>query len=107
MRVGSSLREFQIPPQPAKGPLESGQTGQTGVDPAGDPFLSRLTQAVREVNDLQGEASLQATQLATGQARDLNEVVVAVEKADLALQLTVQITQKAVQAYQEISRLPV
>lgn len=96
-----------MPTPPITGPAQSGQPGHTAVVPSSDPFLERLTQAVQQVNDLQGEANLQATQLATGQTRDLSEVVTAVEKADLALQLTVQVTQKAVQAYQEISRLQV
>jgi len=107
VRIGNSLREFQVPAPPIKNPVQTGQPGHAGVAPSGDPFLERLTQAVRQVNDLQIEAGLQATQLATGRARDLSDVVAAVEKADLALQLTVQVTQKAVQAYQEISRLQV
>ncbi|NSW54881.1 MAG: flagellar hook-basal body complex protein FliE [Armatimonadetes bacterium] len=107
MRIGSSLREFQVPAPPVKEPAQTGQPGQNGVARSDEPFLERLTQAVRQVNDLQGEAGLQVTQLATGQTRDLSQVVTAVEKADLALQLTVHVTQKAVQAYQEISRLQV
>jgi len=69
--------------------------------------MDRLADAVADVNGLQQEANLQAENLATGDAESLQDVVVAVEKADLALQLTVQVTQKAVQAYQEVSRLQV
>ena len=71
------------------------------------PFLQRLGEAVREVNQLQQEAGTQATRLATGEANSVEDVVIAMEKADLALQLTVQVTQRAVEAYREISRMQV
>ena len=60
MRIGNSLREFQVPAPPIKNPVQTGQPGHAGVAPSGDPFLERLTQAVRQVNDLQVEAGLQA-----------------------------------------------
>jgi flagellar hook-basal body complex protein FliE len=71
------------------------------------PFLQRLGEAVKDVNSLQQEAATQQTRLATGEAQSVEDVVIAMEKADLALQLTVQVTQKAVEAYREISRMQV
>ena len=38
---------------------------------------------------------------------DVHEAVIALQKADTALQLTVQIRNKIVQAYQDIMRMPV
>ena len=38
---------------------------------------------------------------------DVHEAVIAVQKADTMLQLTVQIRNKLVQAYQDIMRMPV
>lgn len=73
----------------------------------GKSFMTRLADAVREVNTMQGQAAEQTELLATGEAENLQDVVIAVEKADLALQLTVQVTQKAVEAYKEISRMQV
>jgi len=102
----SSLNTFrppapiERPPAPATGKLDQSERSSS-------PFMDRLADAVADVNGLQQEANLQAENLATGDAESLQDVVVAVEKADLALQLTVQVTQKAVQAYQEVSRLQV
>ena len=79
----------------------------TDAQGAQSPFLARLTEAVREVNSLQQDANTQATRLATGEADNVQDVVIAMEKADLALQLTVQVTQKAIEAYREISRMQV
>lgn len=107
MRIKTdSLNVFQpLPiaperPEPPKTPAEAPQATSRS-------FMNRLADAVRDVNTMQGAASEQAQLLATGEADSLQDVVVAVEKADLALQLTVQVTQKAIEAYKEISRMQV
>lgn len=100
MESFEQLPPIQNPVSPAPGGTTEAQTGP-------NPFMARLADAVREVNQVQQEGSAQAEKLATGQADNLQEVVLAVEKADLALQLTVQVTQKAVDAYREISRMQV
>jgi flagellar hook-basal body complex protein FliE len=86
-------------------PLES--TSESSQPSSDSPFLQRLGEAVRGVNELQQNASEQATKLATGEVDNVEDVVIALEKADLALQLTVQVTQKAIEAYREISRMQV
>ena len=45
--------------------------------------------------------------LSTDGTGDVHEAVIALQKADTALQLTVQIRNKIVQAYQDIMRMPV
>ena len=70
-------------------------------------FGARLTHAVQEVDALQHAAEAQIQRLAAGEAESLQGVVIAVERADLALELTIQVTQRAVEAYQEISRMQV
>lgn len=73
----------------------------------GGGFGDWLTQMLHEVNDLQIAADQEANLLATGQTENLHEAVLAVERASLALELTVQVTKKAVEAYQEINRVQV
>ena len=43
----------------------------------------------------------------TGKPVDLHQVMIAAEQAGLALQLTVQVRNKIIEAYQEISRMQV
>ncbi len=81
--------------------------GPGAVAGAQAPFMDRLASAVQSVNQLQQDADSQAMRLATGDANNVQDVVIAMEKADLALQLTVQVTQKAVDAYREISRMQI
>ena len=52
--------------------------------------------------DTQDEAAAQSQALATGQASDPTSVVMAVERAQLAMQLAGQIRTKAVEAAQDI-----
>jgi len=48
-----------------------------------------------------------ATKLALGQIDDIHQVTIAMEKATLSLQLAVQVRNRMVEAYQEISRMQV
>lgn len=68
-------------------------------------FGRHLTQALDTVNTLQLEGDRQAQMVATGQCSDLNAAVMAVDKAALALQLTVAVTNRALEAYKEVSRM--
>ena len=70
-------------------------------------FGEALANALGQVNGLQTEADTQAQLVATGEAQDLHTAAIAMERAELALQATVQITQKAIDAYREVSRMQV
>lgn len=70
-------------------------------------FADVLTHALQQVNSLHVEADRQAELLATGQAKNPHDAVLALEKADLALQLTIKITEKAIGAYRQLSQMQV
>ncbi len=74
--------------------------------PGGD-FVGELKKAVEGVNRLQVEADGAVEGLNTGEAKNLHEVMIAMEKADISLRLTVQMRNKIVDAYQEIMRMQV
>jgi flagellar hook-basal body complex protein FliE len=79
-------------------PVDSTQaTPQTGSG-----FGDMLGKSVQSLADSQTEASSAAQALATGQASDPTAVVMAVERAQLAMQLASQIRTKAVEAAQDI-----
>ena len=81
-------------------------TGAGASTPASS-FGSMLTDQISNLNDLQNTASAQSQALATGQAQDVTQVVSDVEKAALAMQLAVQVRNKAVDAYNEIFRIQI
>lgn len=59
------------------------------------------------MNRLQIEADEEATKLALGTATDLHRVMIAGERAQLALQLTIAVRNRVVEAYQELSRMQI
>lgn len=70
-------------------------------------FKDMLAQALDTVNNLQINADHMAQKLATGEAKDVHEVLMAVEEVNVGLQLTMQIRNKIIEAYQEIMRMQV
>jgi len=79
------------------------------VNPAasadGGNFLETLEQSMDQVEGAQGDAATQVAQLLNGQGADLHSAMIAVEKADLSFQLMMQVRNKIVQAYQQISNM--
>ncbi len=70
-------------------------------------FGEYLKNALNEVNKLELEADNLTKRLAAGEDIDLHTVMIATEKANIALQMTVQVRNKAVEAYTEIMRMQV
>jgi flagellar hook-basal body complex protein FliE len=74
--------------------------------PADSPsFAQMLENAFGQVNALQGHSAQMAQAFAQGRTSDVHSVMIAAEQATMALQLTTQIRNKAVDAYQEIMRI--
>jgi len=70
-------------------------------------FGQLLTNALGDVNKLQLNANQASVDLASGKIKDVSETVIATEKASIALQLTMQVRTKVIDAYQEIMRMQV
>jgi flagellar hook-basal body complex protein FliE len=81
-----------------------GVQGAGGAAPANDGvgFGDVLGKSLESLATSQQEAADAAQALATGQASDPTAVVMAVERAQLAMQLASQIRTKAVEAAQDI-----
>jgi flagellar hook-basal body complex protein FliE len=88
-------------------PVKAPQTSRRDKDVSAPPFMDVLKQSVMKVNDAQVEADNLTNRLALGEIEDISEVSIAVEKAELALRLMVQIRDKLVDAYQQIARMSV
>jgi flagellar hook-basal body complex protein FliE len=80
----------------------SGTSKSEGVS-----FSDYLNNAVSDVNKLQLESEHLNEAFAMGKNDNIHEVMIAAEKADIALQFTMQIRNKILEAYQEIMRMPV
>ncbi len=69
-------------------------------------FGQALEEALSETLRSAKEADAKAMQALTGSA-NITEVVTAVARAELALQTTVAIRDRVIQAYQEVMRMPI
>ena len=70
-------------------------------------FSEFLTGALGEVNKLQASSVKASFDLAAGNLQDVSQVTIATEKANIALQLTMQVRNKVIDAYQEVMRMSV
>lgn len=77
------------------------ETGKLGNDRS--DFFSQLQTAFNEVGQLQTEADQQIAGLLNGQGEDIHKAMIAVEKANLSFQLMMQVRNKIVQAYRDVS----
>ena len=68
-------------------------------------FSGVLSNALQQVNQLSGGAEQQIGNLLKGGNADMSSVMVAVEKADVAFQLMMQVRNKIVSAYQDIEKM--
>ena len=71
------------------------------------PFSDYLKQALNSTNTLLVEADNLANDFAAGKIDNIHQVTIAAEKADVALQFTMQIRNKIMDAYSEIMRMQI
>lgn len=72
-------------------------TGDTG-------FSDVLNKALDELNNTQVQADKAVADLATGEVKDLHQAAIAINKAETSMKLMLEIRNKAISAYKEISR---
>ncbi len=80
----------------------------SGLSPSQETsFADTLKNAINEVNELQQTANKKAQELAVGKTDNVADVMIAAEKADIAMRVMVQVRNKVIDAYNEIMRMQV
>lgn len=74
---------------------------------SGASFADTLKTAIDKVNDLQKASDRGMQDLATGRTDNVADVMIAAEKADIALRVMVQVRNKVIDAYNEIMKMQV
>lgn len=69
-------------------------------------FGDFLKDAIGKVNELELQSKHNDDMLAIGEIDNIHEVMIASQKADVALQFTMEVKNKIMEAYKEIMRLP-
>lgn len=70
-------------------------------------FGQMLQGALSQTSALQDHSAQMTQAFARGQVSDVHSVMIASEQATMALQLTTQVRNKAIDAYQEIMRISI
>jgi len=79
-------------------PSEASEVAPTG-------FKDLLKGALQDLNASQMNSTTAMKEMATGEAKNLHQVILAMEQAGLTLQYAIQIRNKVLEAYQEIVRM--
>ena len=78
----------------------------TAPSGSGEGFAAKLAEGLEQVQALQSKADDLAVKAATGTLTDVHDYTIAATQAELATQLTVAVRNKAVEAFNEIMRMP-
>ena len=82
---------------------QAGKRAQEAAQPAS--FGSMLASSLNEVNQLHSAADDAVQNLAAGKQKDIHQTMIAMEKADVAFQLLMQVRNKIISAYETIMRM--
>jgi len=78
---------------------------QNGIESgSGEGFADKLKEAMEDVNELQQKGDEAMADMATGQVKDLHQAAIAIGKAETSMKLMLEIRNKALNAYKELSR---
>jgi len=86
--------------------LDPARLGQLKV-PEGGSFKDVLNGFLKEVNDLQLDMDETIKKFAAGEVKDVHQVMIAAEEADVAFQLMMKIRNKLLKAYEELMKMQV
>lgn len=87
----------------ASSPARPGTAGA-----AGGGFAAELERSLRHVSGMQNQANSQAQAFELGvPGVSINNVMIDLQKANIAFQATVQVRNRLVAAYQEIASMPI
>jgi flagellar hook-basal body complex protein FliE len=75
--------------------------------PTAKSFSNLLSEELDSVNQLQQDKAVLQEKFIAGELTDVHTLMIATEKAKLGLQLTVQVRNKVLEAYQEMMRMQV
>jgi len=75
------------------------------LDGDSSSFTALLKDSIQELNNSQKNAERAMVDIATGQVKDLHQAALAIDKAELTMKTMLEVRNKALNAYKEISRI--
>jgi flagellar hook-basal body complex protein FliE len=93
--------------QPPLGPVITGTPSVKTTSSGKESFGDLLSKAITDVNDMQTAAGTAQDQLLRGDAAELHQVMIAVEKAGISFDLLLEVRKRLLEAYQELTRMSI
>ena len=100
--VGSAVGLAMGRINPSASPVMPGLIPGTTHTASSAPFADLLTEAVGQVEKLEGQARSAVEGLMSGKGVDVHEAMIAEEKADMGFQMVLSVRNKALSAYQQV-----
>lgn len=73
---------------------------------AAKSFKSTLTDSLKKVNDLEEQKETMIEEFASGKTQNVHELMIAMQKAGMAMQMTGAVRSKIMTSYKEIMQMP-
>lgn len=89
----------------AKAATTVARTATAAASPA-TSFADSLNKLVDSVEKTEGEANGAVVNMLDGKG-EVHDAMIALQRAEMSLQLTIQVRNKLVQAYQDVMRMPI
>ena len=98
--INSTQGTSPIQPRRAVAPTAPGEV-------SGPSFKDVLLENIEQVNQMQQDAEVAIEDLASGKRDDMDAVLIAKQKADIAFQTLLQVRNKLMDAYEEVKQIRV
>lgn len=74
------------------------------IENSSTDFAQELKNALGNVNQMQVDGEKAMSDIATGSVKDLHQAAIAIDKAEISMKLMLEVRNKALSAYKEITR---
>lgn len=101
------LDKISALPLKAAAVTEKNEGARVSAAQLSDQFGAFLNDAIANLNNQQATVDKLSDQFVKGELSDVHQLLIASEKSSLGLELTVQVRNKVIEAYQEIMRMQV
>ncbi|AHK75448.1 flagellar hook-basal body complex protein FliE [Campylobacter coli] len=84
--------------------ISNANKSQNSNDKIGDEFAKMLKNEIEDLDKTQKTAEAAMTDIATGQVKDLHQAAIAITKAESSMKFMLEVRNKAISTYKEITR---
>ena len=85
----------------------SGKKTEAVEDPNAGSFSDMLSRAIRGVDETMKDSDQKVADFVTGKTENVHDVMISMQRAQLSFQLMVEVRNKAMDAYRELSTMQI